>query len=345
MLRVCVLNSNLRFKQWFLKKINNLTSSIFIKIYCFKEVFMKIRVGVVGYGNLGHAMEREIVNNKRYDLVAIFSRRDVQSELGTPVVKFAEIEAYKDKIDVMIMCGGSKDDLMWQSVQVVKDFDIIDTFDTHKLIPKHSCNLNKLAKLHNHRAIYSCGWDPGIFSLYKLMGQEFLHGKTSVFWGKGVSQGHSDALRRIDGVADAIQYTIPNIDAIKQAKNLKSNIDENKKHTRLCYVALKDGASEEKITNEILNMPYYFKGQEVIIKFVSLSQIAKLKKKMYHAGKVISVDEDNMIKNEVSMKNNPQFTAKILHAYISALPKLESGAYSILQVPLSYISKNYDSYL
>ena len=306
---------------------------------------MKLRVGIVGYGNLGHAVEKEIKNSNQYDLVAIFSRRKVKSDLSPKVETLDEMKNYKGKIDAMIMCGGSKDDIMWQSPEALKYFDIIDSFDTHQLIPKHANNLNQVAKLNNHKAIYSCGWDPGLFSLYKLLGDTILNGKTHVFWGKGVSQGHSDALRRVEGVEDAIQYTVPNKDMVRKAQNINSNIENNKKHSRVCYVAIKDGADKTKIEADIRNIPYYFKDQEVIINFVSKEEVKKLKKKMFHAGKVISLDKENLIKNEVKMKHNPQFTAKIMLAYANALPKLKNGAYSILEVPASYISDNFDKYL
>ena len=306
---------------------------------------MKLRVGIVGYGNLGHAVEKEIKNSNQYDLVAIFSRRKVKSDFSSKVETLDEMKNYKGKIDAMIMCGGSKDDIMWQSPEALKYFDIIDSFDTHQLIPKHANNLNQVAKLNNHKAIYSCGWDPGLFSLYKLLGDTILNGKTHVFWGKGVSQGHSDALRRVEGVEDAIQYTVPNKDMVRKAQNINSNIENNKKQSRVCYVAIKDGADKTKIEADIKNMPYYFKDQEVIINFVSKEEVKKLKKKMFHAGKVISLDKENLIKNEVKMKHNPQFTAKIMLAYANALSKLKNGAYSILEVPASYISDNFDKYL
>ena len=306
---------------------------------------MKKRIGIIGYGNLGHAVEKELYTNNKYNLVAIFSKRDVKSFYSTPVKRYEEISNFIDKIDVMIMCGGSKSDLMWQSPEALKNFDIIDTFDTHALIPKHATTLNTVATTNKHRAIYSCGWDPGLFSLYKLLDSAILHGKTNVFWGKGVSQGHSDALRKIEGVQDAIQYTVPDPKIVKLSENKNFDIDNNQKHLRVCYVAISPTANLTKIEKEIRNMPYYFKGQRVEIHFVHQKDITKLKQKMYHAGKVISIDENNIIKHEVKMSNNPEFTAKIVIAYIDTLEKLGFGAYSILDIPPKYLSINYSAFL
>ena len=306
---------------------------------------MKLKIGIVGYGNLGHAVEKEILEENKHKLIAIFSRRDVKSPFLTPVINYSNIKDYANKIDVMIMCGGSKNDLMWQSAEALQYFNIIDTFDTHELISKHASNLNSIAKNNKHVAIYSCGWDPGLFSLYKLLGNTILHGKTNVFWGKGVSQGHSDAIRQIPGVLDAIQYTVPDPKIVKLATSKNYNITPNQKHLRLCYVAADEEKNKEKIEKEIRNMPYYFKGQRVEINFTNPREIAKLKQKMYHAGKVITIDENNLIKNEVKMISNPQFTAKILLAYINAIPKMLYGAYSILEIPPSYINSDYSLFL
>lgn len=306
---------------------------------------MKLKIGIVGYGNLGHAVEKEIYSSDKYKLIAIFSRRNVKSKFLTPIKNYGKINDYIGKIDIMIMCGGSKNDLMWQSAEVLQNFNIIDTFDTHELISKHSSNLDKIAKNNDHVAIYSCGWDPGLFSLYKLLGNTILQGKTNVFWGKGVSQGHSDALRQIPGVVDAIQYTIPDPKIVKLATNKNYNIFPNQKHLRVCYVAVDNEDIKNRVEKEIRNMPYYFKDQRVEIYFSSPKEISKLKEKMYHAGKVISIDENNLIINEVKMSSNPQFTAKILLAFINAIPKMKCGAYSILDIPPSYINKDYLSCL
>ena len=217
-----------------------------------------IRIGVLGYGNLGKGVELAIGNNDDMELVAIFTRRDpesIKTVKGTKVVSVNEIEDYKDKIDVLIICGGSATDLPVQTPKYAKMFNVIDSFDTHAKIFEHFNNVNESATETNHVALISCGWDPGAFSLNRLMAENFLpEGNTYTFWGTGVSQGHSDAIRRIKGVKNAIQYTIPVEEAMERVRNGENpELTTREKHTRECYVVLEEGADASRIEKKIFS--------------------------------------------------------------------------------------------
>ncbi len=322
-----------------------------------------MNVGICGYGNLGKAMEKVILeaaqlskaNNENnltecmasdINLVAIFSRRKVKSKYNTLVVDYSLAKNYVNKIDVMFMCGGSKTDLNWQSAEMCKYFNIVDSFDTHAKINEHSQSLQKVAIENNKVAIYSCGWDPGIFSLIRQLFNSVLNSNVHTFWGKGVSQGHSQALRNVDGVADAIQFTIPNkqiMAKVKKQKNFCPNLNET--HIRQCYVCLNGTKSESEVKNAIMQIDNYFKGQQVEIEFCKQEKIDKLKKNLYHKGYVFAQDNVAKMNFNVKMKSNPEFTAKIMFAYSRAIKNLTSGAYSVLDIPLNLIKTDLKSYL
>ena len=224
---------------------------------------MSIKIGIVGYGNLGRGVESAVYKSNDMELVALFSRRSpdtIKTNTKLDVYHIDEIEKFKDKIDVLILCGGSANDLPNQTPYFAKNFNVVDSFDTHAKIPEHFENVDKESNLGKKVSIISVGWDPGLFSLNRLYGQAILpNGNDYTFWGKGVSQGHSDAIRRIDGVIDARQYTIPVEDALNRVRNGENpNLTTRQKHIRECFVVADDGADKDKIENEIKTMPNYF---------------------------------------------------------------------------------------
>lgn len=297
----------------------------------------KIRVGILGYGNLGKSVEKIVHNDKHFKLVAIFSKRNIKGKYAT--VDFpSNIEKYKNKIDILFLCGGSSSNLMEQAQKSLKYFNCIDAFDTHKKIPEHIKMCNILAKQNNKVAFCSFGWDPGLFSLMRTL-FNFLGETTFSSWGKGVSQGHSEALKCIKGVKDAIQYTIPNkklIDNIKNGKVLQLE-DEKELHTRECFVVA-EPKERQNIVKQILNMPNYFKGYHTKINFIDEDKMKK-HKKLYHSGEVFTVG--NELSFRLNIESNPDFTAKILVMYSKILYNYYSakkfGAYSILDIPFSYM--------
>lgn len=304
---------------------------------------MKIKIGIVGYGNLGRACEKLLQDNKLFKLVAIFSRRkNISSPFKTKIEDYCNAKNYINKIDVMLMCGGSKNDLMIQSPEMLKYFNIIDTFDTHKKAKKHRKNLKKVSFLSRKTAIYSCGWDPGFLSIIRAYSSALFNGvDVYTLWGKGVSQGHSDALRKIDGIEDAIEFTIPQKGILKRLLNNEKIASQNM-HKRVCFVCLKDGTNLNKIKKEILNMPYYFKGQDVEINFCSQLDVLKKKMQMFHEGKVVAIQKDKMASAVfcVKMKNNPIFTANILLSFAKIIKNLSTGVYSPLEISPIQLDKN-----
>lgn len=297
----------------------------------------KIRIGIVGYGNLGKSVEEKLQNDERFKLVCIFSRRSVSSVLKTPCDKFENIANYKRKIDIMCLCSGSKTDIEQQAFLVSKHFHTIDTFDNHAHIKYYHHLLDEANKKNNRCSIISCGWDPGLFSLMRVLTKAIEH-NCETFWGKGVSQGHSQALRALLGVDDAIEYTLPVRKALKEAQK-GHELNEKSKHQRLCFVAIKKGVNKRALCQEIRSMPDYFEGYKTIIKFCSAKKIEKLKTHMYHCGCVLS--PNNQMRFELNLKSNPEFTAKVMVAYCIALNKLIEekayGAKTILDIPLSYL--------
>lgn len=305
-----------------------------------------MKFGICGYGNLGKAMESVLLQNEE-NLVAIFSRREgVKSNFGTPVFCYKDLKNFSGKIDVMLMCGGSQQDLVWQTADALQHFNVVDSFDTHACIAQHKQKLTSVAKVSNKVAIYSCGWDPGLFSILRTIANNVFLNKAETFWGKGVSQGHSEALRNIDGVQDAIQFTVPNKQILQKAK-AEPNFHpaEQEKHERHCYVCLKNAQDAEKVQNQIANTPHYFKGQKLVVKFCTLKQIEALKQKMYHKGVVLAGNQNAQLQCNLKMKSNPLLTAQIIYAYAQAIPKLNAGAYSVLDIPVGLLGKQDNSNL
>lgn len=311
----------------------------------------KIKVAIVGYGNLGRGVELAIAKNPDMSLVAVFSRRDPKSvvTISTPVYSQNNILEFKDKIDVLILCGGSKDDLPIQSPKYVEHFNIVDSFDNHAKIPEHFEAVDKIALKNSKVGMISAGWDPGMFSLNRLLGECLLpDGETYTFWGKGLSQGHSDAIRRIEGVKTAVQYTIPNSSAIEQVQSGKRpNLSTKDKHTRECFVVLKDGANAKKIENEIKTMPNYFEPYDTTVNFISQEEFDKNHKTMPHGGFVIrsgntSEKINQVIEYSLKLDSNPEFTSSILVACARATYKLaknkEFGAKTVFDIPAKFLS-------
>lgn len=307
---------------------------------------MKIKIGIVGYGNLGKAIEQNVLSNKNLTLVAIFSRRNVVSKFNTMVEPYNNIFEYKNKIDIMILCGGSKNDLEWQSTEIIKHFDIINSFDTHKKIASEYKKLNNLSKKSGHRGIICSGWDPGIFSITRGLFSAISTKPCYTFWGKGVSMGHSDAIRKIHNVDDGIQFTIPNQDAIKMIK--AERYDESQPmHYRECFVVA-DAKYHKQIEHDIKNIPNYFKGQPTTVNFISQEKLLKLKSNMNHKGYILNHfktlnGKPCKLEFSVSMASNPDFTANIMVAYINAVINLKkykiSGTFTPLDIPVSFLYK------
>ena len=289
---------------------------------------MTTRIAILGYGNLGRGVECAIKKNSDMELVAIFTRRnpeDLKTNSNTQVVSIDEIEQWKNKVDVLVICGGSATDLPIQTPKYAKLFNVVDSFDTHAKIPEHFKNVDESAKANNKTAIISVGWDPGMFSLNRLYASAILpDGKDYTFWGKGVSQGHSDAIRRIEGVADAKQYTIPidsALDAVRNGSN--PELSTRQKHKRECFVVLKDGAEPFKIEQEIKTMPNYFAEYDTKVNFISQEELNKNHSGIPHGGFVLRIGEtsDNtkhLIEYSLKLDSNPEFTSSVFIAYARA---------------------------
>ena len=312
---------------------------------------MQIKVGIVGYGNLGKAVEEIVLKDNRFELVKIFSRRqNIKSKFNTPVANTQNLESYKGIIDILFLCVGSFSDIEKIGVKAINNFNTVDSFDTHNKLKDYIFMLDNCAKKSCHVGLCAFGWDPGLMSLIRVLFDSLSFDKSlsNAFWGMGVSQGHSDALRRIDGVENAIQYTIPNSQIVKQCKKLFNySPQEFLKHKRVCFVSEKVGESREKITNEIVNMPNYFKGYDTEVNFVSNSEIRKKQKQLFHKGRIINnfkiLDKYNVnLDFSLKLKSNPHFTAQIMCVGALIVKKLANldkfGAYSILDVPLSFFS-------
>lgn len=291
----------------------------------------KIKVAIVGYGNLGRGVELSIIKNPDMDLVAVFSRRDPKSvnTINTPVYSLDNILDFKDKVDVLILCGGSKDDLPIQGPKYVENFNIVDSYDNHGEIPNYFASVNSIALKNNKVGMISIGWDPGMFSINRLFGEALLpDGDTYTFWGKGLSQGHSDAIRRVEGVKTGVQYTIPSKNAIEQVRSgSRPNLTTKQKHTRECFVVLKDTADAKKVENEIKTMPNYFEPYDTTVNFISQEEFDKNHNTMPHGGFVIrsgssSSGVNQVIEYSLKLDSNPEFTASVLVAYARATYKL-----------------------
>ena len=305
---------------------------------------MKINIGIVGYGNLGKAIEQLILLKNNYNLIAIFSRRHISSKDGTFVDGYENIKKYVNKIDVMFLCGGSFDDLEKQTPEILKNFDCINSFDNHKKILSELNKLDKIAKEFRHRLIMSCGWDPGIFSNIRALMYSLSLVPPSVFWGKGISMGHSDAIRRVPHVFDGIEFTLPNKLAIKLARQGRI-IGNEVLHYRDCYVVA-DKKYHRTVERDIKNVPDYFLGQPTNVSFVSENELLKLKLKMSHQGEIISnfktvQGSKCYLDFKLKIESNPHFTATIMTRYVEAVLNLKDeercGAFTCLDIPMIYL--------
>lgn len=311
----------------------------------------KIRVGIVGYGNLGKGVRKAINQNKDIELEAIFTRREVSkvSENDNLMVHISKIGDFKDRIDVMILCGGSATDLVEQGPMVAEMFNTVDSFDTHAKIPSYFEKMNEVSTASGNLSIISVGWDPGLFSLNRLLGNVVLpNGKDYTFWGKGVSQGHSDAIRRIQGVKNGIQYTIPIEAALERVRSGENpDLTTREKHLRECFVVAEEGADKTKIEEEIKNMPNYFSDYDTTVHFITEEELKREHSGMPHGGFVIRTGETGegtkqRIEFSLDLGSNPEFTSSVLVAYARAIAKMakegKKGALTVFDVPFGYLS-------
>ena len=316
---------------------------------------MSIRIGILGYGNLGRGVECAVEANADMQLVAVFTRRDPSTvkiaTAGVPVVRAQEAAQWQDKIDVLILCGGSATDLPKQTPEYAKLFNVIDSFDTHARIPEHFADVDAAAKASGHIGIISVGWDPGLFSLARVYSNAILpSGKDYTFWGKGVSQGHSDAIRRIAGVKNAKQYTVPvesALEAVRAGKN--PDLTTRQKHTRECFVVLEEGADAARVEQEIKTMPNYFDEYDTTVHFISEEELAKNHSGLAHGGFVIrsgrtghQQEHNHIIEFNLKLDSNPEFTTSVLIAYARAAHRLawegQTGCRTVLDIPPAYLS-------
>ena len=308
-----------------------------------------MRIGIVGYGNLAKGAECAIRQNPDMELVAVFTRRDVNSvttaTAGVPVVHMDDILDWKDRVDVLLLCGGSATDLPQMTPALAKDFNVVDSYDNHSSIPAHFANVDKAATEGGNIAVISTGWDPGLFSVNRLYATAILpEGKDYTFWGKGVSQGHSDAVRRIEGVVDARQYTIPVEKALQMVRNGENpELSTREKHTRYCYVVAEEGADKARIEREIKTMPAYFEPYDTTVEFISKEEMAKNHGGLPHGGHVIRTGVTGLNKENkqtiaytLKLDSNPQFTASVLIACARAAMKMaargEKGCKTIFDI-------------
>ncbi len=311
-----------------------------------------IRIGIYGYGNLGRGVELSVAQNEDLELVGVFSRRPperVKTATGAPVYAADSVFDFVEKIDVMILCGGSATDLPVQTPRLAARFNVVDSFDTHAKIPEHCKAVEEAAKAAGKVAVISTGWDPGMFSLARLYSSAILvDGKDYTFWGKGVSQGHSDAVRRIEGVQDARQYTIPNpqaVEAVRRGEN--PALSTSDKHERECFVVAKAGADKAKIEREIVTMPNYFADYKTTVHFISQEELDREHKGLPHGGSVIRSGRtgggaNHVIEYSLKLESNPEFTACVLTACARAAYRMQkegaSGCKTLLDIPPLYLS-------
>ena len=314
-----------------------------------------MKIAILGHGNLGKGIECAVKQNDDMELACVFTRRDPNTltikTAGVPVYSATEIEAHKDEFDVLILCGGSATDLPTQTPEYAKICNVVDSFDTHARIPEHFANVDAAAKSGNNIALISCGWDPGMFSLNRLYANAILpEGKDYTFWGKGVSQGHSDAIRRIEGVQDAKQYTIPvesALEAVRSGEN--PELTTRQKHIRECYVVAKEGADKAKIEAEIKNMPNYFADYDTTVHFISQEELDRNHSGIPHGGFVIRSGKtgwdneyNNIIEYSLKLDSNPAFTSAVLVSYARAVYRMKkegaTGCKTVFDVAPAYLS-------
>ena len=314
-----------------------------------------MKIGILGYGNLGRGVECAVRQNPDTELACVFTRRNpadvkIKTE-GVPVYGTDEIEAHKDDIDVLIICGGSATDLPKQTPEYAKYFNVIDSFDTHAKIPEHFADVDKAAKESGHTALISAGWDPGMFSLNRLYANCILpEGNDYTFWGKGVSQGHSDAIRRIPGVKNAKQYTIPvpeALDAVRRGDN--PELSTRQKHTRECFVVAEEGADKAAIENAIKTMPNYFADYDTTVHFISEEELERDHSGIAHGGFVfrtgvtgLNKENKHVIEYSLKLDSNPEFTASVIVAYARAIARLHGegifGCKTVFDIAPAYLS-------
>lgn len=294
-----------------------------------------MNIAIYGYGNLGRGVEDSIKRNPDMKLVAVFTRRSPESLTiateGVPVVSTNDINEWKDKIDVLIICGGSATDLPEMTPALAENFNVIDSFDNHSAIPVHFEKVDKIAKANNTVALISCGWDPGMFSVNRLYASCILpDGADYTFWGKGVSQGHSDAIRRIDGVVDARQYTVPVEEALNMVRSGEQpELTARQKHKRECFVVAEEGADRERITREIVTMPAYFEPYDTTVTFITMDEMKKNHSELPHGGNVIRTGvtgkddcHKQVIEYKLTLDSNPEFTGSVLVCYARAVYRM-----------------------
>ena len=316
---------------------------------------MSIKIGILGYGNLGRGVECAIRQNPDMELVAVFTRRAPESVSilteGALVCSVDEVEQWKDKLDVMILCGGSATDLPEQTPKYAKMFNVVDSFDTHARIPEHFENVDKSAKESGHVGIISVGWDPGMFSLNRMYANAILpEGRDYTFWGKGVSQGHSDAIRRVEGVKDGKQYTIPVEAALEAVRNGENpELTTRQKHTRECFVVAEEGADLARIENEIKTMPNYFDEYDTTVHFISEEELKRDHSGIPHGGFVIRTgktgwndENSHVIEYSLKLDSNPEFTSSVIIAYARAAYRMnqegQNGCKTVFDVAPAYLS-------
>lgn len=312
-----------------------------------------IRIAILGYGNLGRGVELAVAKNEDMTLVGIFTRRDpaaLQPQLAdTAVFNVDTLDEQQANIDVLILCGGSKDDLPRQGPAFAARFNTVDSFDTHARIPEYFEAVNAVAEPAGHTALISCGWDPGLFSLNRVMGEALLpDGATYTFWGRGLSQGHSDAIRHVPGVAAGVQYTIPAEPAMEKVRSgARPQLSTREKHTRECYVVLAEGADADAVREAITTMPHYFDEYDTTVHFISAEQLQREHSSMPHGGFVIrsgntSDDTVQTIEYRLQLASNPQFTASVLTTYARAVHRMSQagqyGAITVYDVPPGLLS-------
>ena len=311
-----------------------------------------IKVGIVGYGNLGKGACLALEKSIDMECVGIFTRREPKSItpiINVPVYHVDELDNFANEIDVLLLCGGSATDLPQTTAKLLEKFNTVDSFDTHANVPAYFDSLEKVAKQNGTLAGISIGWDPGVFSIARMLfGAVLPDGNDYTFWGKGVSQGHSDAIRRIKGVVNAIQYTIPNKDAIdKVRKGLNPQFTAREKHFRECFVAVSDDADKGEIERAIKEMPNYFADYDTIVNFVSEQEVLDKQKNLSHGGFVFrsgktSQENSQLLELSLKLDSNPEFTGSVLTAYARAVARLnkegKSGVVTVFDVPLKYLS-------
>ena len=315
----------------------------------------KIKIGIAGYGNLGKGVEAAISYNPDMELVAVFTRRDPKNiKLATPgvkAVKMSEVESYRDKIDVMILCGGSATDLPEQGPNLAKMFNTVDSYDTHARIPEYFDKVDAAAREGRKLSMISVGWDPGLFSINRLIMETILpKGNTYTFWGRGVSQGHSDAVRRVPGVKDAVQYTIPIEDALSRVrKGENPDLSTRERYLRHCYVVAEEGADKKEIERQIKTMPNYFADYDTEVTFITEEELKTKHSGMPHGGMVIrsgitGIKEKNnqIVEFSLNLDSNPEFTGSVLTAYARGVYRMsregQIGARTVFDVPPAYLS-------